>query len=800
MSLYKTVQAGQDHGSVRPLLAPQDFSGAVKTESPALSTFYADILPGQGYFCLFLLPECRHIWAETHAELVELTEQHADRAGVYCCTAAFGSVANRTQPNVLALRALRLDIDAGDKKFSKDPDGTYPTQREALAAFAAFTKASGLEPSYLFASGEGLHVYYCLADDVPPAVWMPLAEGLSQLTREHGLKVDPTVTRDTARILRPPGSLHGNGKLVTVLKRTGRVYQSSELPSAAVLPMPSSAPRRSSINDDIVGNGAFQGPPSSALKVAEHCGALREVATSRGDVPEPLWRAMIGLVKRTVEGLDIAHEWSSGYDGYDGYEVERKFNAWSTGPTTCSEFAKHSTACGSCGYRGKVKSPIMLGIDRQASSSVALAGEVNLTRAALKGVLPDWRVNAEGEKISPHNTVSNVKALARHAGWGARSNVMSRRTELNRPGLQTPRDDNDNTALALFGDVVVRAGMARDGLAELVDAAAGDEPYHPVQDWVTATPWDGVSRREVFHSTLELVDAGKAALRGKLMDAWSLQAIGALVEPDGIAAQGILVLNGPQGGNKTRWVDSLCPLPGAVRTGLHIDPANKDSVMQATSALFVEIGEMSSTMRRSDESMLKAFTTRNEDVIRPAYARRENVYRRRTVFVGTVNGTGFLVDDTGNRRFWTLELQRCSLLPPEVMQQIWAEYYAMYLGGERWHLDAETKAALNASNIDHTAVDPLRERIATRFDWDSVDWDTVDPDNWRAFPQVLWLPATEVCVLSGVERPTRVEATRTGGIVRDMQRVSGRVSLDTLHRKSNGAKLLAVPSKMNRRL
>ncbi len=327
-----------------------------------LNEFYGDILPAQGYFCLFLLPESRHIWAESHEELIELTEQHADRTGVYCGTSAYDTVANRKQSNVLSLRSLRLDIDAGEKKYAKDPAGTYPTQRDALAAFVAFTKATALAPSYLIASGEGLHIYYCLAADIKPDAWMALAEGLSQLAAEHGLKVDPTVTKDTARILRPPGSLHGNGKRVTVLKRTGRVYQPDELPSAVVLPAPSAAPRRSSINDDIVGSGAFQGPPSSALKVAEHCGALREVAASRGDVAEPLWRAMIGLVKRTVEGLDIAQEWSSGYDGYDGYEVERKFNAWSTGPTTCGEFAKHSSACASCAYRGKVKSPINLGL------------------------------------------------------------------------------------------------------------------------------------------------------------------------------------------------------------------------------------------------------------------------------------------------------------------------------------------------------------------------------------------------------------------------------------------------------
>lgn len=74
---------------------------------------------------------------------------------------------------------------------------------------------------------------------------------------------------------------------------------------------------------------------------------------------------MLGLVKRTVEGIDIAQEWSSGYDGYDPDEVDRKFDAWNAGPTTCAEFGKHSRACGTCKFKGKVKSPISLGLMTQ---------------------------------------------------------------------------------------------------------------------------------------------------------------------------------------------------------------------------------------------------------------------------------------------------------------------------------------------------------------------------------------------------------------------------------------------------
>lgn len=456
------------------------------------------------------------------------------------------------------------------------------------------------------------------------------------------------------------------------------------------------------------------------------------------------------------------------------------------------------------------KSPIVLGRVREvAHAAHAAVLEVHrLTRKTLEAELPDWRwritnrVGPDGnpvqEKTTPMGTVANIKALARLLGWVIRYNVMTKRVELFKPGLLAARDDHDNAALTHFADACTRHGVPRENIGELVDAAAGERPYHPVRDWIEATPWDGVSRVAQFHETLELADPKTAWLRGQLMDAFMLQGIGAIWEPEGIAAQGVLTINASQDAFKTRWVAGLCPLPGAVRIGLHIDPLNKDSVLRATGSWIAEAGELDSTTRRSDVSALKAFFTSDEDILRPAYAKRENTYRRRTVFVGTVNGTGFLVDETGNRRYWVIAVVRCHLLPAETMQQVWAEYLVRYQAGERWHLTPEAKAAVNASNIDHTAVDPLRERIATRFDWASVDWPSVDPDNWRAFPAVSWVTATDVCTAVGIDKPTRAEATRVGAIVRDLQRSKNRVSgqgiTPLLERRSNGAKLLAVPA------
>ncbi len=335
-------------------------------------TFFEAVLPRSGHYAVFTLGNKRHHWADSLAQLERQLALHWKEQGTYFATASFSEPTQRTQANVLALRSLRLDIDAGEKKHAANPEGTYPTQQAAIKALIDFTGATGLAPSFIVSSGEGLHVYYALDEDLPPARWVPLAKRLAALCAAHELRVDPTVTTDTARILRPPGFLHPNGTRVEVLKSTGRVHSAANLD--ALLPGAGEPDEddpfagaegrfgagHQAINEDVT--RIVEGPPKSIHKVVERCGAVRVAAAAGGDVPEPYWRAMLGIVKFTVEGVEMAHELSRGYDGYDPSETEKKFNAWAAGPTSCAEFSKHSVECASCPHNGKIKSPIQLGV------------------------------------------------------------------------------------------------------------------------------------------------------------------------------------------------------------------------------------------------------------------------------------------------------------------------------------------------------------------------------------------------------------------------------------------------------
>ncbi len=770
-----------------------------KPQGDALADFYRNGLPPKGHYALFQVGTKRHTWCISIDELEHETDKliAEGNTDIYFATASFTEPGSRTQANVSGKQCFYQDLDAGEKKLTKHgPNAVYQSQKDALNGVWGFVAKTGLTPSMVVSSGEGLHVYWVLDTAVDGATWTPVAKQFQKFSVAHGLKVDSAVTADSARILRPIGTKHPNGKTVSVLEASGRVYSLAEFANAIKLPTFDTATGGADwalgadfegvtleVNDDL---HLSNNHPKTLARIVTECEAVRYGAANQDSISEPYWRALIGIAKHTVDGRKNAHMVSCRHLDYDEAETDRKFDAWATGPTTCATFAEFNPkACASCKHKApgkfEFKSPITLGQEPGTVGMVLLpSGTKRPTRKLLKTTLTDWKQTADGEKTVPLNTTENLSALIDLVGVKVRYNVMTRKTVITIPELKTERDDYDTAALARLGDIAIRAGMAREGLKELADAVAGTNPFHPARQWIEATPWDGVPRAKQLHDSFELMDPTHAPLRAALVDAWMLQGIGAVFETEGIAAQGILVLNGEQDVHKTRKVENLCPLSGAVRTGIHLDPLDKDSVFQATSAWITELGEIDSTFRKADVSALKAFTTRSEDVLRRPYAKVDNTYRRRTIFAGTVNGTGFLADATGDRRFWTLHVKSCHLLAGDDMQRIWAEYLVRYRAGERWHLHAETKAALNLSNADHRVVDPLRERIQTAFDWGSVE-----AENWHTRPNTLWLTATDVCMRIGVSHPSKTDSTRAGAIV---SALNNRVS-----RKSNGAKLLALP-------
>lgn len=371
-------------------VTPEPLQNA-EVDNLTVPDFLATVLPDQGHYCLFLLPEALHVWTDSVKGLAALVEKHKDRRGVYFAVESFKTEA-RKQTNVLALKALRLDIDAGQKKHDTDPYGTYATQHDARQALQRFGTATGLLPSIVVSSGEGLHVYYVLNESCAPQEWQPVAEALKRFCKGHGLCTDPTVTADSARILRPVTTLHTNGQRVSVLEATGKVYTLAEFAEqvGASQDTPDSlpAPARAydmSVNADVLQQ--YDAAPADFELIRAECEAVRWAAEpdNQQKVTEPYWRAMLGIVKHCAGPDGLADEISKHHPEYDPRNTARKLGAWGAGPTTCSEFGSHSAACAACPHRGKIKSPIVLGrAHQQASHEAPTTG---LASAVVSGAL-----------------------------------------------------------------------------------------------------------------------------------------------------------------------------------------------------------------------------------------------------------------------------------------------------------------------------------------------------------------------------------------------------------------------------
>lgn len=389
---------------------------------------------------------------------------------------------------------------------------------------------------------------------------------------------------------------------------------------------------------------------------------------------------------------------------------------------------------------------------------------------------PDF--NGKGKPIA---TIENVAEACRRLGVTVRYNVIRKDIELLIPGTRFSLDNRANASLAWLASACTRFGVPNGPLGDFLCYMADQNLYNPVASWITSKPWDGQPRMRDLYDTItaegETDDPRIADMKAAMMRRWMISACAAAFNPNGVSAHGVLVLQGDQYLGKTKWFKGLVPAHlGVIQDGLMLRPDDRDSVKQVVSYWLVELGELDATFRKSDIAQLKSFITRDRDVLRRAYAKLESEYARRTVFFASVNPRQFLHDPTGNRRYWTISCEAINHDHGLDMQQVWAEAYEEhYLKGETWYLSPDEMAALNDQNKDHEVLDPIRERILTKLDWDEI------PTMWR------WATATDVMAELGFDRPSRADVTQAGQILHELN--GGQ------RRKSNGRHLSRVPPK-----
>ena len=580
-------------------------------------------------------------------------------------------------PFVAAINCLFAEFDA------KDYGGDRDAARGVVAALSP-------APSVVIASGGGYHAYWLLATP-----WLltsdPQRDAARRLQAAWVLWAgsDPA-SKDLCRVLRMPGTVNQKydppRPVAWETCDLDRQYDLAELAALAkpfMLGSQAAAPRT---------NGAH--PPAG--------GTLKE-------------RRIDGMIRSAVDRLGSAID---GHKHYTLLSVSRMLG----GVTELDDQAILDTLLPVVAPRAADVRNAAQTIRDGIAYGRAAPWDLDDDRPAR--ARPPVAVNGtapEGDAPPASSTYSDgVIATLTRLGYTFRLNTLDDTVEVNGEPMTGIKASEIRTRLRDTG----LKGM--EAAEDVWTMEAARHPYHPIRDYLDGLAWDGQSHIARLCSYMQSSDppiaypAGDAPLHSVYLYRWLIGAVAKVFDQK---QNLMLVLAGPQNIGKSELVRYLCSPRPQYFAEAPILPDSRLCDLRAIATWIWEVAELDATTRKADVSALKAFITRETVTTRHYHARHDIKKPALASFVGTINpGSGFLVDDTGNRRFLVTTLTAIDWAYTEVpIDQVWAEAVARYRAGEPWRLTPEEMQAQTQVNEEHELGDPVEGWLERHFHLGIVD-------------------------------------------------------------------------------
>jgi predicted P-loop ATPase len=231
------------------------------------------------------------------------------------------------------------------------------------------------------------------------------------------------------------------------------------------------------------------------------------------------------------------------------------------------------------------------------------------------------------------------------------------------------------------------------------------------------------------------------------------------------------ILSGDQGARKSSFWSVL---GGAFFSDSLGDLSSKDDLLKLHRSWVMEWAELDHVTSRKAAGQIKAFLTTQSDLFRAPYGKAVEATPRRGIIVGSTNRTeGFLVDDTGNRRFWVIPTSRTEADPidtPTLAAErdgIWSAAVHAHRAGEPNFLPVELALQVNRENEAYQVSNPWREPI----------------EAWLRAPiNAARVITSELLLTEAVQKPvgqqTRADQMQVGSIMREVGWSKRRATVD----------------------
>jgi predicted P-loop ATPase len=316
--------------------------------------------------------------------------------------------------------------------------------------------------------------------------------------------------------------------------------------------------------------------------------------------------------------------------------------------------------------------------------------------------------------------------------------------------------------------------VSKDLAVDAIVQVAHEHPYDPVTlylEHVAATVEPSyIESLATTYLRPEDQAGGAPSIYDHMLRCTLIGAVRRAFEP-GCKHDTTCILSGDQGARKSSFWSVL---GGPFFSDSLGDLSSKDDLLKLHRSWIMEWAELDHITGRKAAGQIKAFLTTQSDLFRAPYGKAVEANPRRGIVVGSTNRTeGFLVDDTGNRRFWVIPTTRHEANPIDTgglaaeRDAIWSAAVHAYRAGAPNYLPLDLSLEVNRQNEAYLVSNPWREPI----------------EAWlRAPANAARVITSELLLTEAIQKPVgqqnRADQMQVASIMRDLGWLKVRRSVD----------------------
>ena len=286
-------------------------------------------------------------------------------------------------------------------------------------------------------------------------------------------------------------------------------------------------------------------------------------------------------------------------------------------------------------------------------------------------------------------------------------------TQMSTFDRQDWRDVTENR-IKLYLEKEYALSTSIDSINQVCSIIADDHSYHPIKEYLESVQWDGKTRLEsVFTDFLGATDN---LYTQSVAIVTFVGAVARVFEP-GVKFDTCTVFVGKQGIGKSKFIGKIAVKPEWFTDGVTTFDG-KDFYESIQGKWIIELGDGTAFQKSIKERSKQAIVSQHDFYRRP-YGRNPEQRPRQCVFLGTTNNYDFLKDETGDRRYYPIDVNIPKAIKSidkeftsEYVAQLWAETVYLYRNGQCIYIqDSQVLALAEQEQRKHFDESPLQSDI-----------------------------------------------------------------------------------------